>query len=760
MKTFISIATYNEKENIEKLIHSIFGLNIADLNIVITDDNSPDGTSDIIRQLKNQYENLYLIQRTGKLGYGSAHIAGFNLALKNGAEVIISMDADFSHDPKEIPNLISEIKEGSDVVVGSRRISGGKVVDWSLWRKFCSAGAMFASHLVLGIKTKDLTSGYRAYKRRVLEKINLDKIKSDGYSFLEEVIYKIEKMGFKVKEIPIIFHDRRLGYSKLSKTEIIKFFITIFKVKSNSIKDFRFTFENSTIILIGITFFIGIWYALPMLKIVGDEMYFVGGVFRAMENRTILPLAGDVPYGTLTYFLNYILISIYVVILLPFHGFDISSLKLFLTQFPEYAYIVPRFLSALLSLIYLKFFYKIIKKEFTDNKIRILLLILLFTNMLITLILHTGKMWVLSTLLVFISIYYLYQALNLKQTHKNIFLSILFSFLAFVNFPLNAFALINVPIILIFFRKDKATILKTFKYTLIGLAIFLILTLANYANIKDQVVSIFTHYRPVANPALLEARNNLTPLESLGMFFLRTLAFYPLIILTILLSLKNKIKNKNLFILGMVYFLAYLITISILATWASIFYSYIRYVFPLGFFLILILISCNIKFSKFIHLPIIILSLIYFIPTLYFLSVPTTFNQARNYVIQNLNQPDTIIQNELRSLELPKNKQSYEIVKDEYCASKCKNIIKHDLNSNFKPLLIDKYTQDDYPVGETAHQYLITDRVIEDKIPVVGFTNRTGIGYDLDGRMANYFDFNFFTLKNFGHDIFIYVIEE
>ena len=199
MKIFVSIATYNEKENIAKLIHNIFNLNIPDLNIVVTDHNSPDNTSQIVSQLKDTYPSLHLITRTSERGYGSAHIAGFKFALNNQADIVISMDADFSHQPKEIPNMIREIQAGYDVVVGSRRIQGGKVVDWSLWRKFCSAGAMFASHFVLGIKTKDLTSGYRAYKRKVLEAINLDKITSDGYSFLEEVIYKIERLKFKVK---------------------------------------------------------------------------------------------------------------------------------------------------------------------------------------------------------------------------------------------------------------------------------------------------------------------------------------------------------------------------------------------------------------------------------------------------------------------------------------------------------------------------------------------------------------------------------
>ncbi|MEK7167882.1 MAG: polyprenol monophosphomannose synthase [Patescibacteria group bacterium] len=230
-KSFISIATYNEKENIEKLIREIFSQSVSGLSVVIVDDNSPDGTASIVESLKNEFPDLHLIKRSGKLGYGSAHVAGFKKAMESGAEIIISMDADFSHQPEKIAELIRAIDDGHDVAVGSRKIKGGSVVGWGLWRKFCSTGAMMTSQIILGIKTRDLTSGFRAYKKEVFSKIDLDAIKSDGYSFLEELIYQIEKNDFKIKEVPIAFYDRRLGYSKLSKKEIIKFFITILRIK-------------------------------------------------------------------------------------------------------------------------------------------------------------------------------------------------------------------------------------------------------------------------------------------------------------------------------------------------------------------------------------------------------------------------------------------------------------------------------------------------------------------------------------------------
>ncbi|MBD3232486.1 MAG: glycosyltransferase [candidate division Zixibacteria bacterium] len=236
MKLFISIATYNESHNIEKLIRALYSLNLPELNVVIVDDNSPDGTSEIVVRLQSHFSSLHLIKRERKSGYGGAHVEGFRYALKKDADVVISMDADFSHNPVKIPEMLEEVKQGFDVVVGSRRVEQGKVIGWSLWRKCCSKGAMMLSKALLGIKTKDLTSGYRAYRREVLERINVEKILSNGYSFLEEMIYWVETAGFKVKEIPIVFRDRQFGKSKLSKWEILKFFVTIFKLKYLTIK--------------------------------------------------------------------------------------------------------------------------------------------------------------------------------------------------------------------------------------------------------------------------------------------------------------------------------------------------------------------------------------------------------------------------------------------------------------------------------------------------------------------------------------------
>lgn len=231
MKKVIVIPTYNERENIEALTRSVFDLGIEDLSIVVVDDASPDGTGKIIRDLMKKY-SVDLIERDGKLGLGSAYIAGFKRALGRGAELIFEMDADFSHDPKYLPDLIKAVEiDGFDVAIGSRRVEQGTIVGWNWWRHFCSAGAMFFSKLALGIQVKDITAGFRCYKREVLEKLNLDRIKSNGYAFQEEMIYRCERNGFSIKEVPINFVDRKKGKSKLGFKDIMEFFITVLRLR-------------------------------------------------------------------------------------------------------------------------------------------------------------------------------------------------------------------------------------------------------------------------------------------------------------------------------------------------------------------------------------------------------------------------------------------------------------------------------------------------------------------------------------------------
>jgi len=225
----VVVPTYNEKENIERLVNQILALGL-DLQVIIVDDNSPDGTGQIADRLAAADDHVQVIHRKGKLGLGTAYIAGFKRALALGAPFVMSMDADFSHDPSYIPAMVS-MSRSCDVVIGSRYVKGGGTKDCTLPRKLLSRGANLFAKINLGLKTHDCTAGFRCYRRAVLEAIELDTIFSSGYSFLIEMIYRCQKKGFTVGEVPIIFVNRQQGASKISRLEIVKAMYTVLRLR-------------------------------------------------------------------------------------------------------------------------------------------------------------------------------------------------------------------------------------------------------------------------------------------------------------------------------------------------------------------------------------------------------------------------------------------------------------------------------------------------------------------------------------------------
>jgi dolichol-phosphate mannosyltransferase len=216
----IIIPTYNEKENISSIIHAIFNLQ-EPFDILVIDDNSPDGTAGIVKGLMQEEpfkDHLFIIERSGKLGLGTAYIAGFKWALERKQyEFIFEMDADFSHDPKDVPRLYAACKkDGYDVSIGSRYITGVNVVNWPMSRVLMSYFASKYVRFITGVPIHDTTAGFKCYRRKVLETIDLDNIRFKGYAFQIEMKFTAYKLGFKIKEVPVIFINRRLGTSKMS----------------------------------------------------------------------------------------------------------------------------------------------------------------------------------------------------------------------------------------------------------------------------------------------------------------------------------------------------------------------------------------------------------------------------------------------------------------------------------------------------------------------------------------------------------------
>lgn len=217
MKITIVIPTYNEAENLPKLISALFELQMSDLNVLVVDDNSPDGTGQIAEDLGVKYEGrVKVMHRAGKLGLGTAYIQGFQRAIEDGAEAIGQMDADFSHPPEKVLELAETI-QSCDMVLGSRYVPGGKLDEqWPFWRKALSGFGNFYARTILGMSLRDVTGGFRLWRRETLLGMPLERVRSNGYVFQVEMAYVASKLGYKFKEIPIYFADRRWGESKMS----------------------------------------------------------------------------------------------------------------------------------------------------------------------------------------------------------------------------------------------------------------------------------------------------------------------------------------------------------------------------------------------------------------------------------------------------------------------------------------------------------------------------------------------------------------
>lgn len=247
LEKIVIIPTYNEKENISLIIHTVFGLKQG-YHILVVDDGSPDGTAEIVKNLMSQYpQQLFIVERTGKLGLGTAYIHGFKWCLEKGYAFIFEMDADFSHSPHDLERLYHACKiGGADLSIGSRYVPGGKTENWPIDRKIYSKGGALYTKIITWMPVNDPTAGFVCYKREVLDAMNLDQISFVGYAFQIEMKFAAWKLGFKIKEVPITFIDRKIGQSKMSKGIITEGVLGVLKIQWQSLfKDYHKRLKNN-----------------------------------------------------------------------------------------------------------------------------------------------------------------------------------------------------------------------------------------------------------------------------------------------------------------------------------------------------------------------------------------------------------------------------------------------------------------------------------------------------------------------------------
>lgn len=231
-KALVIIPTYNEAQNAEKIITEVLQQSEI-VEVLIVDDNSPDGTADIVKRMMEANKRIHLLQRERKLGLGTAYVAGFKYAIQHQFDFIFEMDADFSHNPKEIPIMLGKMDQ-CDVLIGSRYIKGVNVVNWPMKRLILSYSANIYTRLITGMPVHDATAGFKCYKRKVLETIDLDAIRSNGYAFQIETNFMAWKKGFTIMEMPIVFVDRRVGVSKMNKKIVYEAAFMVWKLKARS----------------------------------------------------------------------------------------------------------------------------------------------------------------------------------------------------------------------------------------------------------------------------------------------------------------------------------------------------------------------------------------------------------------------------------------------------------------------------------------------------------------------------------------------
>ena len=233
-QALVIVPTYNERENLARLVERLRALP-GDVNVLVVDDDSPDGTGAIADSLAEDDAGVHVLHRSGKLGLGTAYKAGFAYGLDRGYRYLCTMDADFSHSPESLPDLLVKASNGYDLVVGSRYVPGGNIVGSTRPRKLISYGANWLAHTILGVTIRDCTAGFRCYRRTVLETIDLDRIFSSGYSFLIEMAYYVQRAGFRCAEVPITFVNRTEGASKISKFEIYRAFYTLLRLRTSAL---------------------------------------------------------------------------------------------------------------------------------------------------------------------------------------------------------------------------------------------------------------------------------------------------------------------------------------------------------------------------------------------------------------------------------------------------------------------------------------------------------------------------------------------
>jgi len=518
--------------------------------------------------------------------------------------------------------------------------------------------------------------------------------------------------------------------------------------------------EDLFVLLLGVSFSVGVWYAFPMVNTICDTWAYGGGVLRAMEAHTILPGA-DVPYGTISFYQNYVLWVIVLGFGLLFTGFNFDVLKTFFILNPSYSLLVPRVASVLSALFLLVIVYKFLKTNIQSLWWRLALLMLIFGNVLTALLVRSGKMWILATTFAIISFIYLHKALTEEEKNglpgRLSAISVIAAFLAAANFPFFALFLINIPIIFFYFPHTVKSLRRLGAIVFGGGLLFLGIMVLNAQNTFGLVWGSFM---TLFNPSVGIISNNESTQTIFHAFMVnvrQAVESFPLLLLALIPAMSAKMRDRKLAYLSFVYIVTYILTASILFRTEYGLELNVRHIFPLSFFLLFLIVAYGAP-AKRVAVGFFSVGLVIYVYTTMLFSVSTTYNNASDFIAAHYGNKEIRIDENIFELTLPTNKASYLLYKDSLCGSTCqyRRMLKKDIA--FKPIIVTNEIEPSALSTLPPTDINVVDRAIDGCSPLARFVNPVPDDeiFDMDINLGRMVMPSFYRLDRLGKNIYIY----
>lgn len=526
--------------------------------------------------------------------------------------------------------------------------------------------------------------------------------------------------------------------------------------------------EDWCVAMFGASFFIGVWYALPMVNTITDVWPFGGGVLRAMEAHTLLPGYG-VDYGTLSFYQNYLAMAVALGFGFALSGFDFEAVKTVLILNPSYSLLVPRTVSALTSVALLVIVYRFLKAHTQGTEWRLALLMLTFGSVLTTLLVRSGKMWMLSLLLVVVSFIYLYRAVTEEREKGQLgrlsFTSVITAFLAASNFLFAGLFLVNIPVLLFVFWRTPALWKRLAAMVAFGAAVFLGFFALNAGNVVEQASGfVMQFFDPDSADASVRA--SLTVFESFMVNARQAVEAFPLLLLALIPALRTGLRDKTLAYLSLLYMAVYIIAVSFIFRADHGLALNVRHIFPLAFFLVFLIAAFGPP-RRLVAFACLAVGLPIYLYTVVLLSVPATYNSAYDYVVAEYGTKDIRIDEHIFEMTLPMNKASYGLYVPASCGSACKHTLAARDDIAFRPLVVTDLSDVAIVATLPPPSLIVVERAIPGCVPLARFGSARGSTpegnaarddeiFDIDINLGRMLLPSFYSLRQLGKNVYIY----